>query len=744
LGYSLWRKVIASLLCIFLLTIGPPAQAAGTEDAVRAERVVLVLIDKINVQDYEGTQLANIKALANRGSTGLLNNNTGAGIYSEHTYPTIGGGAHLIGAGEAFNGFNAYEQVTGTSAAKEYHRRTGWQAPEGSVLQLAIGKLTRTNEALPYPAIPGALGQALQEAGRKTAVIGNADTAGIHRRLATTITMDKQGLTAMGCVDETVLLQDQAVLGSYRTNFARVLKKFNEYRHNGASFIVIETGDATRIYEEKDKGTDFTYARQRADVLSGIDRFVGDLADEMDFSREVLLVVTPTPTTEAVKENNSLTPIIAVGPGFQPGSLLTSGTTKRDGIVMNTDIAPTVLRYLGLEPVVGMSGRPLLVSGLKLQETGLNYLSTLNKQLVTTYQARPPLQSAYVLLQLIVLFTAMYGIFFRRHMAELIKPFLLVVMAVPLAELLMPLLPRHSVAVVAVMLVITTLVVAGAAILVNRKLGLDPFIFICIASAGTILTDLLNASYLQKQSLLGYDPIVGARFYGIGNEYMGVLIGSIIIGTTASIQYWAKWRRPLIAASGLLFLFTVYAMAAPNIGTNVGGTIAAASALLVTFLLLMGVRFRFRTVMLVALLVVVAVLGFIAFDLSRPPDLRSHMGTTASLVLNAGPGQALEIIQRKWAMNMKLLRYTVWSRILLASLAVLALLFYRPRGVMENIRLKYPYLFKGFIGVVTGALVAFAFNDSGVVAAATTMIFGAPPLVYLVLSEQRPDNKHTI
>ncbi|WP_238472868.1 hypothetical protein [Desulforamulus profundi] len=58
-----------------------------------------------------------------------------------------------------------------------------------------------------------------------------------------------------------------------------------------------------------------------------------------------------------------------------------------------------------------------------------------------------------------------------------------------------------------------------------------------------------------------------------------------------------------------------------------GGTIAAASALLVTFLLLMGVRFRFRTVMLVALLVVVAVLGFIAFDLSRPPDLRSHMGT---------------------------------------------------------------------------------------------------------------------
>jgi len=744
LGGSFWHKIIAGLLTIFILAIGPLAYAAGADDTARAERVVLVLIDKVTMEDYEGTSLTNIKSLANRGSVGLLNNNTGAGIYSEHTYPTIGGGAHLIGVGEANNGFNDYEHVLDTSAANEYYRRTGWQAPAGSVLQLAVGKLTRTNDALHYPAVPGALGQALHAAGRKTAVIGNADTPGVPRRLATTITMDKQGLTDMGCVDETILLPHRTALGSYRTNFAEVLKKFNEYRNNGASLIVIETGDATRIYEEKDKATDIAYNRQRVEALGRIDRFVGDLVKQMDFSREILLVITPTPTTEAIKENNSLTPVIGAGPGFQAGTLLTSGTTKRDGIVMNTDIAPTVLKYLGLEPVVGMSGRPLLVSGLKLQEDSFDYLSNLNKQLVTTYQARPPLQSAYVLVQLVVLFTALYGIFFKRHMAEIIKPFLLVVMAVPLAELLMPLLPRNSIAVMAVMLIVTTLVIVGAAILVNRKVGLDPFIFICIASAGTILMDLLNGSYLQKQSLLGYDPIVGARFYGIGNEYMGVLIGSIIIGATASIQYWSKWRRPLIAASGLLFLFTVYAMAAPNIGTNVGGTIAAASALLVTFLLLVGVRFRFRTLLLVSVVVLLAVIGFIAFDLSRPPDLRSHMGTTASLILNAGPGQVLDIIQRKWAMNMKLLRYTIWSRVLLASLAILALLFYRPRGVMENIRVKYPYLFKGFIGVVTGALVAFAFNDSGVVAAATTMIFGAPPLVYLVLTEQRPDSKHTI
>ncbi|AEF94445.1 hypothetical protein Desca_1592 [Desulfotomaculum nigrificans CO-1-SRB] len=732
---SFWRRLLFGLILLSLICFNYTPEAAANSIG-KVERVVLVIVDRVNVDDYAGPGLTNIKNLAKRGAVGLLNNNTGAGIYPEHTYPTIGGGAHLVGVGEAFNGFNENEKVVDALAADEFIRRTGIKPPPGSVLQLAIGELIRTNKALPYPAVPGELGEALHQAGLKTAIIGNADTVDVHRRLATTITMDSRGLTDMGNVQESILAHEPTALGALRTKFDKVEEEFNLFRKKGAALIVIETGDITRIYEEKDKATDEAYAKQRSKSLAEIDKFVGQLAKQMDFSREMLMVVHPTPTDEAIKENKNLTPIIAVGPGFTPGALLTSGTTKRDGIVMNTDIAPTILKSLGLKAPVQMSGRPFLVSPLKLTEDSLTYLQNLNQKLLVTYKARPPLQSAYVLLQIAVLFVALYGIFFKRHIAEVVKPFLLVVMAVPLAELLLPLIPQNNVAVTAILLIIVTLIIAGLAVVVNRKLGLDPFIFICVATAGVILGDVFNGSYLQKQSLLGYDPIVGARFYGIGNEYMGVLIGSVIVGTTAAIQYWPKWRKTLIVVSGLLYLLTIYAMAAPNLGTNVGGTIAIIAALLVTFLLLMGVRFKLRTVFMVMALVLVALISFIAFDLSRPPDLRSHIGTTASLILSSGPDQALQIIQRKWEMNMKLLRYTVWSRVLLMSIAMLALLFYRPRGVMEKIRIKYPFLFKGFIGVVTGALVAFTFNDSGVVAAATTMIFGAPPLAYLVLSEQ--------
>src|SRR5690606_686485 len=48
------------------------------------------------------------------------------------------------------------------------------------------------------------------------------------------------------------------------------------------------------------------------------------------------------------------TPGVAAGPG-----LATSATTRRAGIVANTDVAPTVLAALGVAPPPGMAGRPL-------------------------------------------------------------------------------------------------------------------------------------------------------------------------------------------------------------------------------------------------------------------------------------------------------------------------------------------------------------------------------------------------
>jgi hypothetical protein len=125
---------------------------------------------------------------------------------------------------------------------------------------------------------------------------------------------------------------------------------------------------------------------------------------------------------------------------------------------------------------------------------------------------------------------------------------------------------------------------------------------------------------------------------------------------------------------------------------------------------------------------------FAFFDLLRGQGTQSHIGRNFLLAIR-DPAVIFEIISRKMAMNIKLFRYTIWSRVLAVGIGGLLLFFYRPVGVMRVFRSRYPYLFKGFIGVVITAVAAFVFNDSGTVAAATATIFGITPLLYIFLKE---------
>jgi len=96
-----------------------------------------------------------------------------------------------------------------------------------------------------------------------------------------------------------------------------------------------------------------------------------------------------------------------------------------------------------------------------------------------------------------------------------------------------------------------------------------------------------------------------------------------------------------------------------------------------------------------------------------------------------------QIITRKLAMNVKLIRYTVWSSVFLISIAALAFLFFRPAGIFTAIRNKYPALTSGCYGILVAAFAAQIFNDSGIVAAATMMIYGVAPVIFLILFEKK-------
>ena len=122
------------------------------------------------------------------------------------------------------------------------------------------------------------------------------------------------------------------------------------------------------------------------------------------------------------------------------------------------------------------------------------------------------------------------------------------------------------------------------------------------------------------------------------------------------------------------------------------------------------------------------------FDSSRAIDSQSHMGQTVSLIRKNGMFELFHIARRKIDMNIRLFRYTIWTRVFLLSLLTMVLLLFRPVGLLRETAEKYPFFVRGIASGVAGCIIALLTNDSGIVAAGTSMIYLVPPLLMIVIN----------
>lgn len=722
------------LLALFLVLVtGFVICGASWAQPLERGRVVIVVLDRITLTDLNNPAFTDLLSVS---SIGLLNTNTAGLRNVENTHVSIGAGARAVGTGAAFHAFDVGESVHRVEAGEEFRRRTGVEPAQDGVVHLGIARLHQLTGTVPSPAVAGTLGTALRNEGLETAVIGNADWDGAHRRHAATIAMDRNGLVDHGSVGRDVLRQDPDFPGGYRTDFDDLMERFRAL--DSADLIVIETGDTSRVEEAAGELLPDMLRAHRISAIEGSALFINRLLGELDLNRDLLMVVVPTPSISAIPEKDLLTPLVMTGAGVGPG-LLTSASTRREGIILNIDIAPTVLRYFDINPPGSVTGRSITSNA---GAGGLENLMELNDGLVLTHTIRVPIIKTYMTLQIGLVLVVMLMIIFRDLRLidrRYLRQMLLLVMSFPLAALLLvPLGANTAVGVVAGLVGLIILITA-ASVWLGREKDMMPFVFLGAVTAGSIIIDLLLGSPLQKQSLLSYDPLGGARFYGLGNEYMGVLVGSVILAAASILTQWPRLRAYVLPGIAVVFLITLFAVANPQMGANMGGSITASIALPVTFLLFLGVRFTRRVILLSGGGVLLFLAGLTTVDFLRGAEQQSHIGRAARLVFTGGFAQGLEeaynILSRKVAMNWKLLKYTIWSRVFLATLGGFALLFFRPVGQMPEFKQQYPDLFRGFVGIILGAIVALIVNDSGVVAAATTMIFAGLPLMYIFLED---------
>jgi hypothetical protein len=727
---------------------------------------ILLILDKITLSDllsYSGPLLT---SLLQKSSLGLMNVNTAGSLGTESGYLTIGAGNRLQGNWAVRKAYNRGEEK-GQSVEVLYRRHSGkGVVPPGAVLHPYTGALESLNSNRSCPASLGALGEMLTRNGFPAAVIGNADTDQEGRQ-AVTITMNRDGVVAYGDVSTRLLKEDRFFPFGYRCS-AQVYLDVYRACSEKASLIAVEWGDTERI----DAYLGHLSAERRGEFLQSsfeeLDLFLGGLLADRGFEGRLVILV-PSPPQAPVAGGYRLTPIVYHNPGNPRGGLLVSRTTRVPGIVANIDIAPSVAEHLGLPSPVCFAGAPLQAEPF---DGHLQKISALAERTARTYQQRPSIIKGYLLVLIIFTVTGLAGIVTRFYPVRLLRPAFYGLLYFPLSFLLAPafaFFPAGSYLLNFCFLVVLTAVF----VVLSELLWRSPMAFFSGAGFmvfGLLTVDLLSGSILQSRSFLGYDPIGGARFYGIGNEYMGVMIGSFILGFGSFISLRIKGQKEaekgghlanfseirvpiwLFATLSVIILFL---MASPSFGANFGGAVTAALSLSLTLggfiALFYGgdpllwfrslLKRRKRALSLITFvsipLLFILLTGLLLYylNLPRPGADISHLGRTLELVQKNGFGELLNIASRKLEMNYKLVRYSLWTRALLVMIALIAILYYYPTGLIKNIYAGEPGFRVAMGGIIAASVTALLVNDSGVVAAATIMLYGGLPLLILALEK---------
>ncbi len=701
-------------LALFLLALLLGSKAT----CLAAGKVVIVSLDRTSLSRAAADP--ELGPWLERGAVGLMNTGTAARPTAEHIYTTLGAGSRALGTEYTRLVFNRDEEFAGYPAALLYRRHQG-REPDGKVIMLVPAAAGRINGALRYPVLPGLLGGTLHSFGRLTAVLGNSDGQGYYREAAAMLA-DQAGQVALGNVSKSVLQKDALFPYGVRLDPEAMLPEFAALLPQ-ADVILVNWGDTARLDEYRPFLSAATEDALRGEILAAAACFLESALTLMD-REDVLLLLSPVPPA-GESGGGLLGWAVLIGPDVPPGSFLTSGTTRRTGVVALTDVAPTVLDRLGLPWPGAMIGRPFAATGAG----GVEHLLVIQTKVDRLFRLRPPLLKTYVFFQIVIVLGAVLNLFARFARPVYFEAPLYGLLLFPVLVLYLPL---HAVSLAgAFVITAAALVVAVALLLLVSGDATARFAVAGIVTALSLVVDLLRDAPLIKVSVLGYDVVSGARYYGLGNEYMGVLVGSALLGTASLLQLYPRHRCRLLSLAAFFLAALVLLLVAPQGGANFGGTVTAAVAFLVALSVSAQLRPGWQSGTAVTAIILVLTAIGLFLNTRVPAGAQSHLGRMLSMLGSEGWQALVDVVSRKAAMNARLFRYSQWSKAFLVFLATLAVLFYRPRGVLARVRAGFPMLSAGFLGIIAGSITAFLFNDSGVVAAATTLLYAAVPVILL-------------
>lgn len=507
---------------------------------------------------------------------------------------------------------------------------------------------------------------------------------------------------------------------------------------------------------------DESLGRTRTGQIAALDARVGRILAQTPETSDVIIAGVGD-----ADYPSRLRALIAVGPSYEPGTLRSS-STRQPGLVQLTDVLPAAVGAVGLE-AEGTSPAQFVVDPSDDAEARMDRLVADSRKAGTVHTHAQTfsifLDVVHYTLTLalaVLLLTSVVRAL--RTRAPRAFPALrtwgawvcFTIGLIPMGSFLAGILPWGRVPNPAWGLVgaitVGTLALVGISMAGPwRRTWQGRIAAVSMVTAVVLVVDVALGSRLQFNALMGYNPIVAGRFYGLGNQGAALFLAAALLGLGIVAARLLDTGRT-IAARVLVAGFaaaSVFVLGNPAWGAKFGGTVAALVGFTVLLLSLFRIRVSIVRLVLIGAGALAIIVGVAGLDYLRPPAARSHFGNFFAQALD---GQLIEVISRKLEANLRIIVINP-GLALVVPLAVFTVLFSlaylrrfertallaRPWEDTLPKALTHPTVHAGFLSAAIALGVGLVITDSGVAVPATGAMMLVPMLVVMSIGVVRED-----
>ncbi len=575
----------------------------------------------------------------------------------------------------------------------------------------ALKALIKTNQLLDHTVTIGALGDMVHRAGLRTYIAGNMD-ADLPDRSVYLFAMDHAGRADdAGARLSKILPEDTAPFG-IRTNLDAILTDYDARSHSDA-FRVIAIGDLHRADRYRALARPEVATAHRSAALALVNRAIEQFQVRVNAEHNSnLAVICPAPADSTTSSQDRLGLVVLFTATRERG-ILTSPSTRRAGLIDNSDILATFASWLHQPLPAGANGQAATHIAFPDNSDPVQYLTSQNSQTVAQSEMQnvfgglPTVQLLLLLAALLAARTARFKMIARVAASAIV--------CMPLLMLVLPAFVPSNRTAGAIALVVGLILCASAAARIRSDSGASNLAStFLIALVSVCALDLITGGHLMHIAWMSYSATDGSRFYGIGNEYMGVLIGAFCAMYALYFQSSSNSRTDTnrLFIFGIAFTLGIGIMFFPLAGAKGGAIPSAGVALMVLIMLHPATSRKTRAIRGVTTVIALALIVGISM-LADSHKGGSHLIRTA---YGATGESRSAILRRKLGMEMRLLTHSPWMPTLVAGAC--GVWFLRRNRASGSWR-------RALTGSLLGGAACLVFNDAGVLAASNVFLVSA-------------------